>query len=115
MQDNDKALQRAVRKSWPQDDAPPFEASWQAARRRHAAGRRRYGRLAAAAALIAAVAIAISLRTPPRAHYIEVADLLETTYWSAPSDALLPQRQFDIYQDMPEIFESTEPAGGSLL
>ena len=47
--------------------------------------------------------------------YIEVADLLESTYWSAPSDVLLPDRQFDIYQELPVIFESTEPAGGALL
>ena len=52
---------------------------------------------------------------PVDESYVEVADLMDSTYWTAPSDVLLPDRQFDIYQDMPELFESTEPAGGTLL
>ena len=35
------------------------------------------------------------------------AELMDSTYWSAPSDVLLPDREFDIYQDLPELFEST--------
>ena len=115
MKSEDKTLREAVSQSWPASREPGFEATWQAANRRVAAGRRRYGYLAGAAAIVAAVAIAMNLQSAPETAYIEVADLLETTYWTAPSDALLPDRQFDIYQDMPEIFESTEPAGGSLL
>ena len=68
-----------------------------------------------AVAAVAAVVVAFNLQSPETTSYIEVAELLETTYWSAPSDVLLPEHEFDIYQEMPVIFESTEPAGGALL
>jgi hypothetical protein len=117
MQDSDKALRDQVRQGWIGigDAEPSFETTWQAAQQRHAAGRRRYRRFAGAAAVVAAVVIAVYAQPPAGQSYIEVADLLESTYWTAPSDALLPDRQFDIYQDMPVIFESTESAGGALL
>ena len=115
MQDSDKALRQAVRDSWPEDRGPAFDETWQAASKRYAGSRRRYAYLAGAAAVVAAVVIAVNGQAPQQPAYIEVADLLESTWWSAPSDALLPDREFDIYQDMPEMFESTEPAGGSLL
>ena len=117
MQDSDKKLRDQVRQSWGGDRGaePSFETTWQAAQQRHAAGRRQYRRFAGAAAVIAAIVVAIYAQPPAGDSYIEVADLLESTYWTAPSDALLPDRQFDIYQDMPVIFESTEPAGGALL
>ena len=111
----DQSLRDAVRKSWPDETAPAFDKTWSAARHRHASGRRRYAYLAAAAVLGAVVVISLYGQAPNQETYIEVAELLESTYWVAPSDALLPDRQFDIYQDMPEIFESTEPAGGTLL
>ena len=115
MHNDDKALADSVRRSWVTGGEPSFEETWQAARQRHAAGRRHYGRFATAAAIVAAVVVAFNMQAPQQPSYIEVAELLESTYWSAPSDALLPDRQFDIYQDMPVIFESTEPAGGALL
>lgn len=106
-----KALQDAAGKRM-----PPFAETWQAAETRYAVERRRYRRIASAAAVVAFVAIAVSLQTEPdeTASMIEVAELLESTSWSAPSDVLLPERQFDIYQDMPK-FESTDSAGGTLL
>ena len=67
------------------------------------------------ASVVAGAVIAFTPRPETPETYIEVADLLETTYWSAPSDVLLPERKFDIYQDMPVLFESTESAGGTLL
>lgn len=112
---DDKSLREAVRQSWPNPSAPSFEKTWSAATQRRAPRRRRYGFLAAAAALGAIGLITLNGQAPEQNTYIEVAELLESTYWTAPSDALLPDRQFDIYQDMPEIFESTEPAGGTLL
>ena len=76
----------------------------------------RQRRWLAAAVVVAAAALTVYLQAPRQEpHYIEVAELLDTTYWSAPSDVLLPDREFDIYQDMPELFESTEPAEGALL
>jgi len=96
---------------------PAFAATWQAAERRYAASKRSYLRLAAAAALVAAVLIGFNLQTTQTEGrpFVEVADLLETTSWSAPSDVLLPEHQFDIYQDMPVLIESTYSAGGTLL
>ena len=118
MNESDKALRDRLVRAWQQhaDDRPPaFEATWQRAADRHATGRRYYRRFASVAVIAAALVIAMNLQLPTIGPYIEVADLLETTYWSAPSDVLLPDREFDIYQDMPVIFESTEPAGGALL
>ena len=115
MTNRDQDLREAVSRSWPDAGEPSFAETWAAARRRHSAGRRKYPYLAAAAAVAAVATIAFSLQAPEQSRYIEVADLLESTYWVAPSDALLPDRQFDIYQDMPEIFESTDSAGGTLL
>lgn len=111
----DKSLREAVSQSWPESAAPSFEETWSVARQQHALRRRRYAYFAAAAVFAAVALITLNGPAPEQNTYIEVAELLESTYWTAPSDALLPDRQFDIYQDMPEIFESTEPAGGTLL
>ena len=73
-----------------------------------------------AGAGIAAAAVAVVLIGMPRAEpeyteYIRVAELMETTQWTAPSDVLLPSYQFDIYQELPALLESTKPAEGALL
>jgi hypothetical protein len=116
-QTDDRKLRAEVNKAWPPsaDSEPAFDDTWQAARARHSAARRRYRRIAGVAAIVAAAVIALYSESPTQETYIHVADLLETTYWTAPSDVLLPERKFDIYQDMPVLFESTEPAGGTLL
>ncbi len=116
MQTKDDTLRRRVREAWPEpSQAPPFEATWAAAERRRGGRRYGYGLGGAAAAVTAAVIILISNGAPPAGDYLEVADLMNSTYWAAPSDVLLPEREFDIYQDLPELFESTDPAGGALL
>jgi len=117
MQDKDNKLRDRVSQAWPAagGNEPAFDAMWLAARQRHEISRRRYRRVAAAAAVVAAGFIFLYAQSPSQETYIEVADLMESTYWTAPSDVLLPQREFDIYQDMPAIFESTIPAGGTLL
>ena len=116
MQATDDTLRRRVREAWPEPSrAPDFDATWAAARRRRAGRRFGYGIGAAAAAIVAAVIVLQSGTAPPGPDYIEVADLMDSTYWSAPSDVLLPDREFDIYQDLPVLFESTEPAEGALL
>lgn len=99
------------------DRVPTFAATWQAAEQRYAASKRSYLRLAAAAALLAAVLIGINPQTTQTGatSFVDQADLLETTSWSAPSDVLLPEHQFDIYQDMPMLIESTYSVGGTLL
>jgi hypothetical protein len=115
MQEIDNTLRDKVNSAWPSADAPLFDETWEAAQQRRTASRRLVQRFAGAAAVAAIAVIAMFGNEPPRESYIEVAELLESTYWTAPSDVLLPQRRFDIYQEMPELFESTEPAGGALL
>lgn len=116
MTDFDDTLRDDLRRAAPSGDPPSFGVVWSAAERRFAARRLRH-RVLAGAAIVAAVAVFVTLRAPvdDSVAYIEVADVLESTYWSAPSDVLLPERQFDIYQEIPVLMESTEPAGGALL
>jgi hypothetical protein len=79
---------------------------WQRAQTSHAVSRRRYAGFAAAAVIVAVIALGI--RTPvEEPTYIEMAELLDSTYWSAPSDVLMPEKEFDIYQELPTLFEST--------
>ena len=117
MQDSDKTLRERVSRAWRHNSqvVPSFDTVWRAAEDRHAAGRRRYRRFASVAAIATAVMVALNVKAPTDETYIEVAELLDSTYWSAPSDILLPDREYDIYQDMPVLFESTKPAGGALL
>ena len=119
MNESDEKLRERVRRAWRpagHGERHSFNTVWAAAEQRHSAARRHYRRFAGAAAVVAAVLIAFNTPAPQDGSpYIEITDLLESTYWSAPSDALLPDREFDIYQDMPVLFESTIPAGGALL
>jgi len=118
MKNSDDTIRKQVKRAWPNEGntgQSSFADAWQAAQRRHATSRRHYSKFAGVAALAAAIVIALNLQSPDEESTIELADLLGSTYWSAPSDILLPDREFDIYQDMPVLFESTEPAGGALL
>ncbi len=113
-------MKNELSKAWRAVDSetvPPFAKTWRAAEKRYAARRHAYRRLASAAAVVAIVVVAANLRSPPVAQdsYIEAAELLGSTSWSAPSDVLLPEHQIDLYQDMPALIESTKVAGGALL
>lgn len=119
MNQTDDKLGQQVNRAWRQvaaEKSPSFDRVWRAAESRYVGAKRNYRRVASVAALAAAVVVALNWQ-PPAAEttYIEIAELLESTSWSAPSDVLLPDRKFDIYQDMPVLFESTDPAGGALL
>ena len=97
--------------------APAFSDTWAAAEARATAGRRR-SRLLAVSAVIAALSVLIVSQVPDQDegwHYVDSAELLGSTSWSAPSDSLMPVRRFDIYQDMPVLIESTGSDGGALL
>jgi len=119
MKQTDDSLREQVRCAWQPGEAekpPSFDRVWKVAGARYVSARQRYRRVASAAAIAAVVVVAWNWQVPAdETTYIKIAELLESTAWSAPSDVLLPNREFDIYQDMPEIFESTEPVGGSLL
>lgn len=117
MNETDRKLAERVQRAMPTADVPAFEATLLAASRK--AGRRRHGMHLLAAAAVAAIAVAVLLdQRGPGEHtleYIEMAELMDSTTWSAPSDSLLPDRRFDIYQDLPTLMESTEVSGGALL
>ncbi|NIV17174.1 MAG: hypothetical protein GWN47_01925 [Woeseiaceae bacterium] len=108
MNTTDANLKEQLRKNWPRHETPLFDEVWAKAERARTAQRRRYAgmaSLAAAAALAAIVFGGGPAVEEPR--YIEMADVLDTTYWAAPSDTLMPEHRFDIYQEMPVLFEST--------
>ena len=120
MKNHDDKLDTEIKRAWPENGSgqvPAFAATWRAAEVRHARSRRRYGMLAATAAIVAIAIVGLQLQAPPTADvsYIDVEDLMGSTSWTAPSDVLLPAHEFDIYQELPSLLESTEAAGGTLL
>jgi len=120
MTDSDGALRNAMREAQANAErmpAPDFDQVWAAASARAGSARKRHYLLAGSAAVAVVVAIAFSLRAPMEDewHYIDEYELLETTGWSAPSDSLLPSHEFDVYQTVPVLIESTETYEGALL
>lgn len=120
MTDSDTALRdelRAAQARAERDHVPDFETIWTAATAQAGIVRRRQRLFVGSAAAAAVVAIAFGLLVSPEEEwrYIDADELLETTVWSAPSDSLLPDHQFDIYEDFPVLIESTETYGGPLL
>lgn len=120
MSDND--LRDAVRRVWPRTPARTtgdFASAWRSAEARHAAQSTLWPRAAGVAAALVLAGVALVVfdqdRTTVGPPVIDAAELLGSTSWSAPSDVLLPEHRFDIYQELPELLESTPPAGGSLL
>ncbi len=108
----DDRLGEAIARQWRrtgQATRPTFASCWRAAQLRHANATRRYQRFALAATIVAAVIIGMNARTPTGdgIAYIEIAELLDTTSWTAPSDVLLPEHRFDIYREIPVLTEST--------
>ena len=96
---------------------PAFDDVWAAAAARHALNRRRYAWVAAAASIAAVVVVALNTVgvRPDETRFVEMNELLGSTGWVAPSDALLPQREFDIYRELPTWIESTRSEDGALL
>lgn len=98
---------------------PAFAEVWAAAERENDASRTRYAGFVAVAAVVAVAVTAFGLWS---ANEVEMTDefliadaLMNSTQWLAPSDLLMPEHQFDIYQDIPLLMESTELQEGSLL
>lgn len=120
----DKELAATLKRSLASnDEAPPFDAVFAASERRHNSSRRQFARFAGAA-MVAAVAVTVLIifnkgaQTPesePWPELLQMAELMDSTAWSAPSDVLLPTHEFDIYQDLPVLLESTKPVEGALL
>jgi len=100
--------------------APPaFDDVWAAAEWQHQQARRRYATFSGIAAAVAIVAVAAGLWSSQDAErpddYLIADSLLNSTHWSAPSDTLMPQHEFDIYREIPFLMESTDPEEGTLL
>ncbi|MEM8683725.1 MAG: hypothetical protein AAGF72_09855 [Pseudomonadota bacterium] len=92
---------------------PAFEASFAKASQqveRRSQLKRALLPVAAAAALVAVLVG----RPDPGLVYVSEAELFGTTAWRAPSDELLPSHRFNIYQDLPELVESTNLDGETL-
>ncbi len=117
MTDSDVNIEKLVAGAFERDDrAPDFDQAWCAAESRYKRGRR-YQALSGLAATVAAGAILLKVFAPAPTELplIEIGELLGTTSWQAPSDVLLPERQIDIYQDLPDLIQSTDGAGEALL
>ena len=115
---SNQELANAVRQANPAETAAPsFGKVWSAAEQEYQRSRRRYSWFASAAAVVAAVLVVLNAAPPTLNHgeYIEMAELLNSTTWAAPSDVLLPNYEFDIYRDLPALMESTKPVEGALL
>jgi len=100
------------------DGQPPdFDQVFRKAQATAVASKPRWPRFVAAASIAAAagwLALSIVIQ-PPAPVFILDDDLMGSTRWVAPSDSLLPRREFDIYEEIPRLFESTVSDAGALL
>lgn len=106
------ALKRGLR--YAQGSTPSFASVWAAAEQRST---RQRGIAIAGLSAAAAALLALGFLTSgdDAVRYVDVDELMGSTSWSAPSDFLLPERRYDVYQEIPLLFESTESYGGTLL
>ena len=118
--DEDTRMAAVCRQAMPPvGDVPDFDTVMTGAERRYRRRRRQrtgYG----AAAVLGALAVTTLLfvdrdERPPSADFVEIAELMNSTQWTAPSDVLLPRRDIDFYGELPTIPASTEAAQGALL
>lgn len=120
MKENDVRMAEECRRAMPQaGDVPDFDAVFAGAERRYRRARQqrmRYGAAAAIAALLVSTLMLVDRDEPqPGGDYIKIADLMNSTQWTAPSDVLLPRHEIDLYRELPAMPASTEPAHGALL
>ena len=118
MNKTDDLLRKQVSSAMPRSATEPsFEETWRAAQNRCRSRSYRLHLAAAAAVTAVAVAVIVNVSRPPEEtlEYINVSELMGSTSWAAPSDALLPEHRFDIYRNVPSLTESTETDGGALL
>ena len=110
MNNEDQVLRSTLQKAQQQADGPvpEFDRVFAAAQRKVRDRRRVQFAGAAAVAAIALFAVGLLPAEKDEFTYVDVEALVATTYWSAPSDSLLPEHQFDIYREMPRLFESTD-------
>jgi hypothetical protein len=124
MTDIDNELRDALRRGQEQAEAgriPAFNVVWDRAestiaerpeQRRRA---RVIGGIAAAIALVAVVFASQLHQAEQQWQFVDPSELATSTSWVAPSDVLLPKRQFDIFGEIPVLIESTDSDRGTLL
>lgn len=105
-------LQQAQREA---DGVAPYFAEVFIAAENKIRGRRRMQFAGLTAAAIGVLAFGLLPTQEDEFIYVDLEELKATTYWTAPSDFLLPDHQIDIYRELPKLFESTDPDGGTLL
>ena len=112
----DQELRRSLRPG-KRPTTPDFGDTIRAAEAKLSDTRRPLPIAGAAVAMVALTLVGVWMRgtnTPVDEFHIGDA-LLGSTQWTAPSDVLLPAREFDIYRDLPELPGSTESEQGTLL
>lgn len=120
MNDNDVRMAEECRRAMPPvGDVPDFDTVFAGAECRYRRRRQQhlgYGAAAAIAALLVSTLVLVDRDQPrPGGDYVEMAELMNSTQWTAPSDVLLPQHEIDFYRELPAMPASTEPAQGALL
>ena len=100
-------------------EAPAFDRVWASAEAAHGRSQGRIRTMVSAAAAIALIAVTTGLwslqQAEPGDDYLIAEALMNSTLWAAPSDSLMPEHQFDIYQEIPFLIESTRSQEGTLL
>ena len=98
---------------------PDFDKVWANASAAYGDSQRRYRIFGSIAAAMAVAVITVVLwpaqQAPLNDGYFITDALMNSTSWSAPSDLLMPEHQFDIYQEIPFLNESTYSLQGTLL
>ncbi len=117
---NEAELKSGLQKAWKRAEGTPpaFDETWAAAEARHAKSGFRRTALAgvAAAAALAVVIVLLPEQQVELTDEFLIADaLMNSTSWTAPSDVLMPEHQFDIYREIPIPDPSTIAEEGSLL
>ncbi len=110
MNNDDNELRAALQKAQRQAVGPvPDFASVFGTAKQRLRGRRRMPFVGlAAAAVVALLALGLLPTQEEAFTYVDINELVATTSWTAPSDSLLPKHQFDIYREVPQLFESTD-------
>ena len=117
---NDEELKKGLKKAFAavESKPPSFNEAMAAAASRQARSALRWKAVAGVAA-ITVLAVAVSLLQERPAEFVDeylIADaLMNSTSWTAPSDSLMPEHQFDIYREVPFPDPSTISEEGSLL
>ncbi len=121
MTDIDKSMRDKLRDGQREAEAgltSDFDAVWSGAESTVARRRRRTRLVGGIAAVVTLVTLGFVSQLPvteQQWQFIDPDELASSTSWAAPSDVLLPKHQFDIYEEIPVLIESTDRDGGTLL